>query len=962
MQSFIVGQRVISDAEMQMGLGTVLKTDQRTVTVVFLATGDTRTYALQSAPLTRVAFSRGDLIKNHEGVEIRVTDATEEAGLIRYQGVDTANQEWQVHESELDNFLRLNKPADRLFNGQIDKDNWFRLRQMTLQQRNRLAHSDIYGLAGGRTSLIPHQLYIAHEVARRFAPRVLLADEVGLGKTIEAGMILHQQLLTGLASRVLIVVPESLVHQWLVEMLRRFNLHFRIFDNSRCDELVKQNEYENIFMSEQLVLCSINFLVDKPEYRQQCESAGWDLMVVDEAHHLEWSSDSPSEEYCLVENLARRVSGVLLLTATPEQLGKESHFARLRLLDDDRFPDYASFIQEESHYQPYANLIEDLLEGKALDANDIELLESTINEGDNQLLVEQLSSSDVQQQQSARQQLIDHLLDRHGTGRVLFRNTRHAVSGFPARQLNTYALPTPDAYQHGNNSGSDSQAVNGIYPERQLQQSNETWTRIDPRISWLSAVCVEHQPDKILVICASALTALDIVAHFRINTRLEAAAFHEGLSIVERDRASAYFADKETGCQILVCSEIGSEGRNFQFAHHLVLFDLPTNPDLLEQRIGRLDRIGQQNTIQIHLPYLQHGPQEIMYRWYHEGLDAFEHTCPVGHAVYNKFHNELSGLLQAGADDASSNLEALISNTRDYRLEMNQALQKGRDRLLEYNSCRPVIANSIAERCQQALLQHPVQDYMELAFDCFGIDHDVHSKDCYVIHPTEQMTTRFPGLSDDGTTITYDRDVALSYEDTEFLSWEHPMVINAMDMVTSSELGNTSLITVSDLPPSSALKAGSMLMECLYSIEVPSVGRIQSERFLPPTMIRVVCDEKGRDISSILDHDAINENSGAVELAVANKVIRARSKLLKAMQQRCEAYASKKTGPLLKQAHEASNTLLDTEINRLLALSAVNPNIRKSEIEYFQTIRKELENLLEHANLRFDAMRVIVVT
>ncbi len=83
---------------------------------------------------------------------------------------------------------------------------------------------------GSRTSLLPHQIYIANEVGQRHAPRVLLADEVGLGKTIEAGMIIQQQLLTGRASRILVLVPPSLLHQWLVEMLRRFNLHFSLFD------------------------------------------------------------------------------------------------------------------------------------------------------------------------------------------------------------------------------------------------------------------------------------------------------------------------------------------------------------------------------------------------------------------------------------------------------------------------------------------------------------------------------------------------------------------------------------------------------------------------------------------------------------------------------------------------------------------------------------------------------------
>ncbi|EVU14532.1 DEAD/DEAH box helicase family protein, partial [Vibrio parahaemolyticus V-223/04] len=191
--------------------------------------------------------------------------------------------------------------------------------------------SPMRGLCGMRAGLIPHQLYIAHEVGRRHAPRVLLADEVGLGKTIEAGMIIHQQVLSGRAERILIVVPETLQHQWLVEMMRRFNLHFSIFDEERCIEAFA--DAENPFDTQQYVLCSLDFLRKSRKRFEQALEGEWDLLVVDEAHHLEWSQDKPSREYQVVEGLAERTPGVLLLTATPEQLGRESHFARLRLLD-----------------------------------------------------------------------------------------------------------------------------------------------------------------------------------------------------------------------------------------------------------------------------------------------------------------------------------------------------------------------------------------------------------------------------------------------------------------------------------------------------------------------------------------------------------------------------------------------------------------------------------------------------
>ena len=227
MQEFVPGQRWVSSAELNLGLGMIVSIEHRTVTLVFPATGETRTYAKQSAPLSRVRFVPGDTVLDVDDRGIQVEAVEEQDGLLTYTGIDDSSQSIRLHERQLSCFIQLNRPGERMFSGQIDNDRLFELRYASWQHINQLNQSDLFGLTGCRTSLIPHQLYIAHEVGSRYAPRVLLADEVGLGKTIEAGLILHQQLLTERARRVLIVVPESLVHQWLVEMLRRFNLMFR---------------------------------------------------------------------------------------------------------------------------------------------------------------------------------------------------------------------------------------------------------------------------------------------------------------------------------------------------------------------------------------------------------------------------------------------------------------------------------------------------------------------------------------------------------------------------------------------------------------------------------------------------------------------------------------------------------------------------------------------------------------
>ncbi|VAW80060.1 RNA polymerase associated protein RapA [hydrothermal vent metagenome] len=963
MQEFIPGQRWISVAQSQLGLGTVLSVAHRTVTVLFMATGDTRTYARETAPLTRVQFVPGDTVVDADGNALTVEAIEEHDGLFTYIGHDEAGQPAQMTESQLNNFIQLNRPTERLFNGQIDKNKWFELRHETLQHLNRLTHSDLRGLTGCRTSLIPHQLYIAHEVSGRYAPRVLLADEVGLGKTIEAGLILHRQLLTERARRALIIVPESLVHQWLVEMLRRFNLFFSVFDAERCQAIIEENDTDNPFHSEQLVLCSLEFLRDNPQYAEQAVAGEWDLLIVDEAHHLRWSPEASSPEYQLVEQLAGNTRGILLLTATPEQLGKVGHFARLRLLDPDRFADYDTFLAEEAAYEPVARAVECLLEGSVIDEQARQILEMRLDDADSRALLDQLTSLsvDTPEHTEIRTTLVEQLLDRHGTGRVLFRNTRAAVKGFPQRKLHAHALPLPASYNAclAQAEMLDDEEISLLLtPERLYRAISgadaEPWTEFDPRVPWLVEQLATIRPDKVLVITASAASALALAEHLKQRSGIHAAVFHEGLSLIERDRAAAFFADPLEGTQVLVCSEIGSEGRNFQFAHHLVLFDLPLNPDLLEQRIGRLDRIGQHDTIRIHVPYLQQSAQAALFHWIHEGLGAFEQTCPAGHSVFTRLQDTLLDHLKHPDHDMTQ----LLDDTRALHEQLNTELARGRDRLLEFNSCRPEIANHLRERALTEDRHNRLPAYMERLFNCHDVNSELHREGCYGISPGEHMLNRFPGLPDDGMTITYERDIALANEDVQYLSWDHPMVIGAMDMVQSSELGNTALSAVEYR----GAQPGTLMLEALFVLEPAAVESLQTGRYLPPTIVRIVVDERGNRHEEQLGIDDVYNQRKAVNAETANRIAKAKETELRRMVEQCEQLARQQAPEILEQAHQQAIHTLGAEIDRLKALQRQNPNVRDEEIHFFEQQLTDINQLIESAHLRLDALRVIVST
>lgn len=972
--SFHPGQRWISDGESEQGLGTVTSVEHRFVSIVFTATGESRQYAIANAPLTRVIFNEGDSIPSHEGWSLIVESFEEINHLITYHGTrQDSGEVASIKEVMIDHFIKFNKPHDRLLNGQVDRLDWFRLRKDSLKHQHTQQQSELMGLSGGRVSLIPHQLYIAEEVGSRFAPRVLLADEVGLGKTIEAGLIIHQQLVTGRAKRILIVVPESLMHQWLVEMLRRFNLPFSIFDNERC--VASANEEEsNPFSSEQLVLVNLGFVTKNPKWYEALIAEDWDLMVVDEAHHLNWTQDAPSIEYQCIEQLAQVIPGVLLLTATPDQLGHESHFARLRLLDPNRFFDYQKFTEEEEHYTEVADAANSLVAGELLSQPQLSTLTTLLKESDisEELTVisEQKADTEPNQQQSqARQQILSQLLDRHGTGRILFRNSRNTIKGFPERKLLPTPLEMPVQYQEMLNDLLLSDSAENISELSQSKlvytpeilfglESHESWTDIDPRVDYLINLLKDLNKEKLLVICAHAQTAIDLEAALRIKEGIRAAVFHEGLSIFERDKAAAYFAQDEDSAQLLLCSEIGSEGRNFQFAHHMVLFDLPNNPDLLEQRIGRLDRIGQNEVIRIHVPYFEDSPQSLLFNWYHQGLNAFEHTCITGHAVFKELGDELK-LLALSAQWESEQAQQFIEECHQKHLAIKKELESGRDKLLELNSSGQGKAEALVKKINKLDQQVELPTYMFQVLDVFGIQQDDKADNSIALQPSEHMlNSNFPCLPDDGTTITFNRDTALACENYQLLTWDHPMVRGAMDLVLSDEIGNSSI----GLLKNPALPVGTFFLECLFTLEATAPSQLQLGRYLPTTPIRVLVDKNGNNLADKVPENVLDQQLSPTKKQVALQLVKALKTQITPLVVKAEAHAETSVSDIMKSALNTMHTKLDAEHTRLTALAKINPSVRQEEIEFILLQKSELESYINKAQIKFEAIRLVVVT
>ncbi|MFI3122460.1 MAG: RNA polymerase-associated protein RapA, partial [Methylococcales bacterium] len=721
-----------------------------------------------------------------------------------------------------------------------------------------------------------------------------------------------------------------------VEMLRRFNLKFSIFDEMRClseigDDGMEEDEADlynqaNPFLSEQLVLCSQSFFSNYSNRQEQALDAGWDMVIVDEAHHLEWSQTAPSSDYLFVEQLGQISPSLILLTATPEQLGKESHFARLRLLDPDRFYSFAAFLEEEKLFEPVANAAKSLLADKPLSNEEQQAL-AVLLKDDN--VAKTLSNlNDVEKSATARQSLINILLDHHGTGRILFRNSRQTVQGFPEREYFGYAL-------NGN--------------------ADETDLKNDARYLWLVEKVKQLAGQKALLICKHAPTAMDLEETLKMKAGIASAVFHEHMTIIERDRAAAYFADEESSARLLICSEIGSEGRNFQFLQHLILWDLPQNPDLLQQRIGRLDRIGQKHVIQIHVPYLENTEQAILYRWYDEGLNAFRANNSAAQQVADTLHNELQILL---SNNDAEKIGLFIEKTHTLSIEVEAELNNGRDQLLELNSCRKEIADEFIDELSAYENEGTLWDYMESMFDCYGVDTEEFSADSHTLTPSEHLRCEtFPYLNqEDGLSVTVSRAQALAREELQFLTWEHPLVAASMDMVLSSETGNATLSTVKHPD----LKAGQFFLKCLFVVEHSAPAELQINRFLPPTPIRVLINQSQKDVTADFSHDDLRDSGVNFDKHAITAFLNKQRTLILKLLAFAEQQAQLQKESICEHATATMLESLTAEIKRLVRLQKVNLSIKNDEIEDLKDKTLLIHENIQIAQLRLDAVRFVI--
>lgn len=426
---------------------------------------------------------------------------------------------------------------------------------------------------------------------------------------------------------------------------------------------------------------------------------------------------------------------------------------------------------------------------------------------------------------------------------------------------------------------------------------------------------------------------------------------------MNRDRQAAYFADPE-GANILLSTEIGSEGRNFEFARHLILFDLPKLPDLLEQRIGRLDRIGQKNDIQIHVPYIEKSADELLMRWYHEGFNAFESSPRGATELYATVRPELIELLAEceNGEFPEKKFQQFLGRTSELHESIEKKLEEGQDQLVEFNSFNHQKAMDFVKELKAEDDSTELRDFMLNLFNQLGVDtEDMNDPFTFFIRPGDNMyLPHFPGLDNEGMTITFKRENALKLEDVTFLSWDHPMVVGIMDFISSKEMGNCTI--ASWKTPSKE----SFLFEGYFLLSAVAEKRLQLQKWFPPTPLRVLLNAQMQDLTAKMPKKFIDENTQSLDAERRAQMKDLPKDFIKQCIKKGKELCIARAKQYKEKFRDEMLKAMDAEVERLEALRQVNPTVSETEILMLKYSKANLLKAMDKAELSLDSLRIII--
>ncbi len=962
---FVAGQRWLSQTEPELGLGLVLKVEPDRVNIVFPSSETTRVYTVENPPLTRVSFSVGDVLKTQEGKEFTVEDLIEKDGLVTY-----INKGKKVEESRLSDSLTFSKPFDRLLNAQVDDKPVYNLRHRALYRRFKTLRAPLRGFFNGRFNPRPHQLYVAVQSTRQAHPRVLLADEPGMGKTVEAGLILQRLQAFGSADRVLLLAPEYLLETLELELSRRFSFNFARVSADDFATPVKPakktskkgEESANPFVGEDWPWesCSLEDISGHRGKRAAAAAeAGWDVVIVAGGETLEWSEEGGNPAWVAVEAIAAATKSLLILSdAGPEQDAR-SHFGRLHLLDSEAFATPRKHAAHRKANETIEAALTHLLGVTAWD-KEADSYIKPLTTGEPKL--KEALKLWKEGREEARDQIIDYLLDGQEQGRYVFRNTRQSALGIPARAV---SLVRVESLKPEVRDGLKEEFKHHGKPVEAKAKSKALTSAADSVLAvWLASLVNPAPPapptappvpsdeaaapaplPTALVICASRSRALAV----------EKVLSKKVQGLVELVGPDIRGSDDIAPSVVVVGME-DTIGRSFPGMDITVLWDTPLTLEEASSRLFVAENSKRRDSLKVLVPVIEDTPQEMTAHWLEDGLHAFSTWSPAQAEVEAEYakpvHDIAKRIGVKHNPKLDEELKALIKKSASSHEHALKRIDKHRDHFLEAVSCRKNGAEQAAARMKSTDDDDSLDIFLNRTLEQLGILVETKSGRTVVVKPNPEATFRLEEIPKEGMKLCYSRTTAMVREDADFLTWDHPLVFRATDRLLATAIGNTAYVVWEDE------RAQIVLLEGIFlATPGPADAKLHTSRHMPPTPVRVVISHDFEDMSGEYTSEMVNKivRNGRREWLRNNA--RPLYNIIPSMMRILTQRAAVKMRELAGKASHQMEAMFSADVTRLKRLPATTR--RTEEIARLETLIATLKPLIGEPILSLDQLRLL---
>lgn len=684
--------------------------------------------------------------------------------------------------------------GDRLATGEFDEPVRFSLRERAARLSLAYRSNRFLSLSGNRIRIEPYQVDAAHRVLTAYEPRFLIGDEVGLGKTIEAGIIIEELIARGRANRVLIITPAGLRDQWQDEMQEKFGREYIAYDRGYVDSLRAAQPGKNIWTHDDHVVVSIDFAKQDDMLADlQNLKHSWDVVVIDEAHHLtaRESSDGVKrvDRYRVGEAVSHNTNALLFLTGTPHKGKQDQFFHLLRLLDPYRFRGPSDISPEKLSDLMIRRVKSDKsmidAEGKPMfPGRKITTLPVSLTPEERRLyddLTEYISAIYTANVET----------DRHAAGFTMVIYQKRLVSSIKAianslqkrrDELETKTLVSKDIATRLYNV-DDSVKTEGDVLDQLIAAANSIPVDSKGRRlrEFVRQVLREDKSEKILLFTEYT----DTLEYLRddVLADVKTVEIHGGMNQSERHSAIKRF---KQDAAVMLATDAAREGLNLQFAHLMVNYDLPWNPIRIDQRMGRLHRYGQDEEVQIYNLFVENTRESDILQLLMEKIDQIESDIGMRSDVLGTVLEDydVEGAIMdavTGARDSQdvmSDLEGAIEERQKAvkTIERDFLIQDKFDaddaavieQLIDLSKERPISEDDIEKLVREFCIE-------------FGgaMTTDIESGDAgYPLYHVSvpDILALDSGIQEEYHRVTFSRSVALDTPEAELVSLNHPLV------------------------------------------------------------------------------------------------------------------------------------------------------------------------------------------